>query len=119
MAGGISTLSRMNQDSPNHLLYLHGGAYIYEIMGMQWKMLSPLLNEADVAVTVVNSFSRLWVRHISFHSARRFGQPCNRRHFFVEDSSPKPVMQRAIHRSLSTVVEHDWWKEAGRDAFHP
>jgi monoterpene epsilon-lactone hydrolase len=48
----IFTISPRNGQARKHLLYLHGGAYVYEIMGMQWRMLARFLDEADATVTV-------------------------------------------------------------------
>lgn len=48
----IFTISPRNARARQHLLYLHGGAYVYEIMGMQWRMLARFLDEACAAVTV-------------------------------------------------------------------
>lgn len=35
-----------------HILYLHGGAHVYEMMGLQWSMIRRLLDRSDAAVTV-------------------------------------------------------------------
>ena len=53
----VFTISRQpglsKPDSSNgRVLFLHGGAYIYEIMGMQWKLLASLLKRADVTIVV-------------------------------------------------------------------
>jgi epsilon-lactone hydrolase len=48
----IFTISPRTGQARKHLLYLHGGAYVYEIIGMQWRMLARFLDEADAAVTV-------------------------------------------------------------------
>lgn len=48
----IFTISPRNGRARKHLLYLHGGAYVYEIMGMQWRMLARFLDKADATVTV-------------------------------------------------------------------
>ncbi len=48
----IFTISPRNGLARKHLLYLHGGAYVFEIMGIQWRMLARFLDEADAAVTV-------------------------------------------------------------------
>jgi|HubBroStandDraft_6_1064221.scaffolds.fasta_scaffold221519_2 monoterpene epsilon-lactone hydrolase len=48
----IFTISPRNGEARKHLLYLHGGAYVYEIMGMQWKMLARFLDEDDATITV-------------------------------------------------------------------
>jgi acetyl esterase/lipase len=48
----IFTISPRNGQTRKHLLYLHGGAYVYEIMGMQWRMLARFLDEADATVMV-------------------------------------------------------------------
>jgi monoterpene epsilon-lactone hydrolase len=45
-------ISRKNGEATKHLLYLHGGAYAYQIMGMQWKMIVRLIDQPDVDVTV-------------------------------------------------------------------
>ena len=42
----IFTISPRNREARKHLLYLHGGAYVYEIMCMQWRMLARFLDEA-------------------------------------------------------------------------
>ncbi len=47
----IFTISPRNGQARKHLLYLHGGAYVYEIIGMQWRMLARFLDEAYAAVT--------------------------------------------------------------------
>jgi acetyl esterase/lipase len=48
----IFTISLRNGEARKHLLYLHGGAYMYEIMGMQWRMLARFLDEYDATITV-------------------------------------------------------------------
>jgi len=48
----IFTISPRNGEARKHLLYLHGGAYVYEIMGMQWRMLARFLDEDDATITV-------------------------------------------------------------------
>lgn len=48
----IFTISRQKSAAGKSLLYIHGGAYVYEIMGTQWKMIGKLLNLVDLRVTV-------------------------------------------------------------------
>jgi len=48
----VFTISSKNGEAAKQLLYLHGGAYIYEIMNLQWKYLSHFLDEDNVVVTV-------------------------------------------------------------------
>ena len=48
----VFTLSRRTGASKNRVLFLHGGAYVYEIMGMQWKLLASLLKRIDVTIVV-------------------------------------------------------------------
>ena len=48
----IFTLSRRGRPAQLYVLYLHGGAYVYEMMPVQWKMMARLLQRLDVAVTV-------------------------------------------------------------------
>jgi epsilon-lactone hydrolase len=48
----IFTISPRNGQARKHLLNLHGGAYVYEIIGMQWRMLARFFDEACAAVTV-------------------------------------------------------------------
>ncbi len=48
----VFTLSPKNGPVSKHVLYLHGGAYVYEMMSLQWKMLGRLLDQAEVSITV-------------------------------------------------------------------
>jgi acetyl esterase/lipase len=48
----VFTLSRRAGQQSKHILYFHGGAYVYEIMGLLWKMIGRLLEEVDVSVIV-------------------------------------------------------------------
>lgn len=46
------TLRRRDGTGDKSILYLHGGAYVYEMMGAQWKMLGKILDRSDVTITV-------------------------------------------------------------------
>lgn len=49
----VFTLRRKQSTTTStNVLYLHGGAYVYEMMSMQWTMLSKLLDKADLSFTV-------------------------------------------------------------------
>lgn len=48
----IFTLSPRNRPAKLHVLYLHGGAYVYEVMGAQWRMVAQLMKRLDLAITV-------------------------------------------------------------------
>ncbi|MGI4831496.1 MAG: alpha/beta hydrolase, partial [Janthinobacterium lividum] len=48
----VFTLSPRKGPAKLHVLYLHGGAYVYQIMGTQWRMMAQLLKRMDLAITI-------------------------------------------------------------------
>ena len=52
MGQRIFRLTRASSSGSKQVLYLHGGAYVYEIMAVQWKLIGKLLDSTDVSVTV-------------------------------------------------------------------
>lgn len=48
----VFTLSPRNRAARLHVLYLHGGAYVYQIMRAQWRMLAKLVERMDLAITI-------------------------------------------------------------------
>lgn len=48
----VFTLRRRKSTSTASVLYLHGGAYVYEMMSMQWTLLGKLLDRTDISITV-------------------------------------------------------------------
>lgn len=49
----VFTLRRkQSTNDAKTVLYLHGGAYVYEMMSMQWTMLGKLIDRADICFTV-------------------------------------------------------------------
>ncbi len=48
----VFTLRRNAGKGDNDILYLHGGAYVYEMMSMQWNLLGKMLDRSDLTITV-------------------------------------------------------------------
>lgn len=48
----VITLSPRKRPARLHVIYLHGGAYVSEVMPVQWKMMARLLQRIDATVTV-------------------------------------------------------------------
>lgn len=48
----IITLSPKNQSANRHLLYLHGGGYVFDLVKPHWQLIEYLIKNASVSVTV-------------------------------------------------------------------
>ena len=48
----VFTLSPRERAVQLHVIYLHGGAYVAEMMPVQWKMMARLLERLDASITV-------------------------------------------------------------------
>ena len=48
----VFTLAPRKRPVNLHVVYLHGGAYVAEIMPAQWRMMARLLHQLDAAITV-------------------------------------------------------------------
>ena len=50
----IATIKNRNSTPKLHLIYLHGGAYVFEMSGLHWTLIDKLLNKIDCRITVID-----------------------------------------------------------------